>query len=69
MTSIFISMTLDGVTLFSRIKNEIHVKACITVKIVGGIFYVMAENWKNLKVRTAFFIVFFVCVRIEIDQL
>ena len=27
----------------------------------------MAENWKNLKVLTAFFIVF--CVRIEIDQL
>ena len=31
-------MTLDGVTSFSRIKTyEIHINACITVKIVGGI--------------------------------
>ena len=33
---------------------QIHVNACITV--VGGIC-VMAENLKNLKVLTAFFIV------------
>ena len=36
-------------------------------KLLAGFLYVMAENWKNLKVLTAFFIVF--CVRIEIDQL
>ena len=32
-------------------------------KLLAGFLYVMAENWKNLKVLTAFFIVFFcVCV-------
>ena len=53
-------MTLDGVTSFSRIKTyEIHVNACITKsKLLAGFLYVMAENWKNLKVLTAFFIVF-----------
>ena len=28
-------------------------------KLLEGFLYVMAENWKNLKVLTAFFIVFF----------
>ena len=55
-------MTLDGVMLFSRIKNvRSTCKKCITVRIVGGDFYVMAENWKNLKVLIAFFIGF-LCV-------
>ena len=53
-------MTLDGVTLFSRIKilktYEIHVNAC--QNCLAGFLYVMAENWKNLKVLNAFFIVF-----------
>ena len=53
-------MTLDGVMSFSRFKNMQNTcKSCITVKIVAGFLYVMAENWKNLKVLTAFFIVFF----------
>ena len=31
-------------------------------KLLAGFFNVMAENWKNLKVLTAFFIVYFLCV-------
>ena len=39
MTPVFISMTFDDVTSFSRIKKryKIRVIACITVKIVGGV--------------------------------
>ena len=54
VTSIFISMTLDGVTSFSRIKTyEIHANASIT-KLLAGFLHVMAENWINLKDTTAF---------------
>ena len=65
-------MTLDGVTSFSRIKNVQN--TCkrmyynLQSKLFVGFLYVMAENWKNLNVLTAFFIVF-LCVRIETDQL
>ena len=55
MTSVFISITLDGVTSFFALKtNEIHVNASITVKVLGGIsFHVMAD-WENLKDKLAF---------------
>ena len=55
VTSIFISMTLDGVTSFSPLKTyEIHVNASITVKVVGVISLCNGGNWKNLKATTAF---------------
>ena len=55
-TSVFISMTLDGGTIFPSIKTyEIHVNASITVGALGGIsFYIMAEIWKHLKNTLAF---------------
>ena len=41
-------MTLDGVKLFSSIKNLQN--AAITVKAFGRISsHVMAENWQHLK--------------------
>ena len=60
MTSIFISMTLVGVTSFSRIENVRN--ACkrlyYSQNCWRDFFNIMAENWKNLKVLTAFFFVF-----------
>ena len=50
-------MTLDGVTSFSRIK--MYEMPVLQSKLLAGFLYVMAENWKNLKVLTAFFTVFF----------
>ena len=48
--SILISITLNGVTSFSRIKNLGNTGECPTVNVLGGIsFHVMAENWKHLK--------------------
>ena len=46
VTSVFISMLLNGVTLFFRIKTyKMCVNASITVKVLGAIsFHVMAEN-------------------------
>ena len=62
MMSVFIFITLEGVTSFSRIKNfDIHVNAAITVKALSVIsFHIMAENWKHLKGTLAFisFLVF-----------
>ena len=35
--SVFISIALDGVTAFACVKIcEIHVNACIAVKVIGG---------------------------------
>ena len=54
VTSVFISMSLDGVhiTSFSRI---IHVNTSITIKVLGEIsFRVMEENWQHLKDTLAF---------------
>ena len=54
-------MTLDGVTSFSRNKNVRNTckRLYYSQNCWRDFFYVMAENWKNLKVLTAFFIVFF----------
>ena len=60
-------MTLDGVTSFSRIKN-VHVNACITVKIVGGISLYNGGKLEESEGPNCFFHRF-LCVRIEIDQL
>ena len=59
MTSIFISMTLDGVTSFSRIKTyEIHVNASIIVKYVGGI---SSCNGGKLEKSEGYYCFFVVC--------
>ena len=61
-------MTLDDVTSFSRIKTyEIHVNACITVKIVGGISLCNGGKLEESEGSNCFFHRF-LCVRIEIDQ-
>ena len=56
VTSISISMMLDGVTSFSRIKIlQKHVNASVTVKVLDGIScHVMAENWQHLNRKLAF---------------
>ena len=66
MTSIFISMTLDGEMSFSRIKN-LHVNASMAVKILGGIcVHALAKIWKHLKDTLAF--LSFIVSRIEIES-
>ena len=40
--------------VFSRQNQEIHVNDSFTVRVLGGIFHVMAENWKHLKDTLAF---------------
>ena len=62
-------MTLDGVTPFSRIKTyEIHLNACITVKIVGGISLCYGGKLEESEGSNCLFHRF-VCVRIEIDKI
>ena len=64
-------MTLDGVIKILALKTyEIHVNACITVKIVGGISLCNGGKLEKSEGSNCFFHrFFFVCVRIEIDQL
>ena len=58
VTSVFISMTLDGVLLFSRIKTyEIHVNASITVKVVGGISSCNGRKLEKSEGYNCFFVV------------
>ena len=66
MTSNFISLVLDGLTLFSCIKNLYNKYKCLYYsKSFGRIsFHVMTENWQHLKATLAFSL--FLCVRIEI---
>ena len=56
VTSISISMMLDGVTSFSRTKIlQKHVNASVTVKVLDGIScHVMPENWQHLNRKLAF---------------
>ena len=56
VTSVFISITLDGVTSFSCIKSLGDTcKYLYYSQVYGGIsFRVMAENWKHLKDTVAF---------------
>ena len=56
VTSVSISMMLDGVTSFSRIKIlQKHVNASVTVKVLDGIScHVVAENWQHLNRKLAF---------------
>ena len=64
-------MTLDGVTsfFFVALKTyEIHVNACITVRIVGGISLCNGGKLEESEGSNCLFHRF-LCVRIEIDQL
>ena len=62
VTSIFISMTLDGVTSFSRIKNVRNTCiTCITVKIVDGISLCNGGKLAESERSNSFFHRFFVC--------
>ena len=68
MTSNFISMTLDGVTSFPRIKDLRNAckRICNSQSFGKNAFIVMAENWQHLKGTLAFSS--FLCVRIEIES-
>ena len=62
VTSIFISITIDGLTSFlASTSYETHVNASIIVKVLSGIsFHEMSENLSNLK-DTLEFSWFLVC--------
>ena len=61
-------MTFDGITSFALKTYEIHVNACITVKIAGGISLRNGGKLEESEGPNCFFDRFS-CVRIEIDQL
>ena len=62
-------MTLDGIRGFLALKTYgIHVNACITVKIVGGISLCNGGKLEESEGTNCFFHRF-LCVRIEIHQL
>ena len=50
MMSVFISITFDGITSFSRIKNSRNTcKRLYYSQSSWWDFYVITENWKHLK--------------------
>ena len=65
MMSNFISFVLDGLTLFSCIKNLHNEYKCLYYSTSFGriSFHVMTENWQHLKATLAFSL--FLCVRIQ----
>ena len=56
MMSNFISMTLEGVKSFSRIKilQNKYKRLCYSQTFGGISFHVMAENWQHMKGTLAF---------------